>query len=199
MLLIPQTSWPLLQGLAKLRQPPWFFLELMLALGLIGMLVGAQLSISRPYLRQAVFAQAMPFTNEARSIIELHWTLYGEFPDDLETAAGKPGLRRWQLLDLLIDEGNRASDSYIGPEQIRFRIDYHSSGRFSLVATEHALKVSPVRIDFVPSIVGKPGAQSVRWQCIDALGDTLGGEGWLGLRVSPRPAWCDTWPSVTGR
>lgn len=199
MLVILQTSWSLLPGVAKLRQPPWFFLELMLSLGLMGVLVSTQLSIHRPYVRQAAFAQALPFANEARNIIELHWSLYGVFPADLATAAGKPGLRRWQLLDLLDDKANRASDSYVGPGHISYRIDYNSSGRFSLVATEQALKVGPVRIDFVPTIVGKPGAQSVRWQCFDALGDTLGGEGQLGLKVAPRPVWCDTQPSVEGR
>lgn len=197
--LMLKTSWPLLPGVAKLRQPPWFFLELMLSLGLMGVLVSTQLSIHRPYARQAAFAQALPFANEARNIIELHWSLYGVFPADLATAAGKPGLRRWQLLDLLDEKASQAAGSYLGPEQISYRIVYNPSGRFSLVATEQVLKAGPVRIDFVPTVVGKPGAQSVRWRCFDALGDMPAGEGRFGLKVAPRPTWCDTRPSVTGR
>lgn len=192
--MVVQTSWPLLAGLAKLKQPPWFFLELMLGLGVIGLLVSAQLSTHRPYARQAGFAQATPFVNEARNIIELHWSLYGTFPVDLASAADKPGLRRWQLLELLDDQagGEHENDLGLLPGQISYRINYHPSGRFSLLATEQAPKTNPARLEFVPTIVGEPGAQSVRWQCFDTLGDNSGGDGWFGFDVPPRPFWCGT-------
>jgi hypothetical protein len=168
----------------------------MFVLGLVGVLVGTQMSIYKSYTRQAAFTQALPFVHEARNIIELHWSIYGVFPDDLVAAADKTGLRGWQLLDLLDEKADRDSDSYVGPSQISYRIDYHPGGRFSLVATDQALKIAPDRLDFVPTIVGQPGAQSVRWQCYGTLGSVSGGEGLFDLRIAPWPAWCGTRPSA---